>query len=76
MKALGVSQLSGLGQTVLQLSGLQWPVLELLDRSALQLSVTALFCLDNSRKIHLPGVRASPPRDAKRRAPQRRGRGD
>ena len=36
----------------------------------LQLSVTALFYLDNSRKIHLRGVRACRPKDAKRRAPQ------
>ena len=43
IKALGVSQLSGLGQTVL------W----LLDKSALQLRVTALFYLESSRKIHL-----------------------
>ena len=42
IKALGASQLSGLGQTVLQL----------LDKSALQLHVTALFYLENSRKTH------------------------
>ena len=39
----------------------------------LQLSVTALFYLEDSRKIHLQGVRACRPRDAKRRAPQRAG---
>ena len=32
-------------------------------------SVTALFYLDNSRKIHLWGVRARRPKDMKRRAP-------
>ena len=48
IKAPNVSQLSGLEQTVLQL----------LDKSVLQLSVTALFYLDISRKIHLQGVRA------------------
>ena len=47
-KALGTSQLPGLGQTVLSL----------LDKSVLQLRVTALFYLENSRKIHLQGVRA------------------
>ena len=35
----------------------------------LQFSVTALFYLDNSRKIHLRGMRARQPKDAKRRAP-------
>ena len=51
IKALSVSQLSGLGQTVLQL----------LDKSVLQLHVTALFYLDNNRKIHSHsrGVRAA-----------------
>ena len=39
----------------------------------LQLSVTALFYLEDSRKIHLQGVRACRPRDAKRRVPQRAG---
>ena len=38
-----------------------------------QISVTALFYLDNSRKIHLRGVRACRPKDAKRRAPQQAG---
>ena len=42
IKALGVSQLSGLKQTMLKL----------LDKSGLQLHVTALFNLENSRKIH------------------------
>ena len=39
----------------------------------LQLSVTALFYLEDSRKIHLRGVRARQSKDAKRRAPQRAG---
>ena len=39
----------------------------------LQLHVTALFYLDNSRKIHPQGVRACQPKDAKRRVPQRAG---
>ena len=46
----------------------------------LQLRVTALFYLEDSRKIHLRGVRARQSKDTKRRAPQhvggrRRGRG-
>ena len=36
----------------------------------LQLSVTALFYLEDSRKIHLRGVRAHRSRDTRRRAPQ------
>ena len=36
----------------------------------LQLSVTALFYLEDSRKIHLRGVRARRSKDARRRAPQ------
>ena len=32
-------------------------------------SVTALFYLDNSRKVHLQGVRARGSKDLKRRAP-------
>ena len=39
----------------------------------LPLSVTALFYLDNSRKIHLPGMRACRSKDVKRRAPHRAG---
>ena len=35
-----------------------------------QMSVTALFYLDNSKKIHLRGARACRPKDVKRRAPQ------
>ena len=70
---LCVSQLSGLGQTMLYLSGLEWTVLQLLDKSVLQLHVTTLFYLDNSRKIHLKGVRACQPKDVKRRAPQQVG---
>ena len=38
-----------------------------------QISVTALFYLKDSRKIHLRGVRARLSKDAKRRAPQRAG---
>ena len=63
IKALSMSQLSGLGQTVLQL----------LDKSVLQLHVTAVFYLDNNRKIHPPGVRACRPKDMKIRVPQRAG---
>ena len=70
IKALGVSQLLGLGQTILQLSGLERTVLYLLDKSVLQLRVTALFYLDNNRKIHSQGVRACRPKDARRRVPQ------
>ena len=55
VKALGVSQLSGLIQTVLQLSDIKQTVLQLLDKSVLQLHVTVLFYLENSRKIHLRG---------------------
>ena len=39
----------------------------------LQLSVTALFYLEDSRKIHLRGVRARWSKDTGRRAPQRAG---
>ena len=45
-------------------------MLWLLDKSVLQLSVTALFYLEDSRKIHLRGVRALS-KDTRRRAPQR-----
>ena len=38
-----------------------------------QISVTALFYLDNNRKIHSQGVRACRPKDARRRVPQRVG---
>ena len=41
-----------------------------LRQSVLQLSVTALFYLEDSRKIHLQGVRACRSKDAKRKAPQ------
>ena len=37
-----------------------------------QISVTALFYLEDSRKIHLSGVRARRSKDTRRRAPQRR----
>ena len=70
IKALGVSQLSGLGQTMLQLSGLKQTMLQLLEKSVLQLHVTALFNLENSRKIHPRGVRACRPKDTKKRVPQ------
>ena len=69
---LGVSQLSGLEQTVLQLSGLEWTMLQLLDKPVLQLSVTALFYLEDSRKIHLQGVKAHRSKDMRKKAPQRR----
>ena len=42
-------------------------------RQMLQLSVTALFYLEDSRKIHLRGVRARRSKDTRRRAPQRAG---
>ena len=73
IKALGMSQLSGLGQTMLQLSGLGRTVLQLLDRSVLQLRVTALFYLEDNRKIHLQGMRARRSKDSKSGAPQRAG---
>ena len=38
-----------------------------------QISVTALFYLEDSRKIHLRGVRARRSKDAKRRAPHHAG---
>ena len=53
IKALHVSQLSGLGQTVLQLLR--------------QISVIALFYLEDSRKIRPRSMRACQPKDAKRR---------
>ena len=70
---LGMLQLSDLGQTTLQLSGLEQTMLQLFDKSVLQLSVTALFYLGNSRKIHLQGVRAHQSKDTKRRVPHRAG---
>ena len=39
----------------------------------LQLSVTALFYLEDSRKIHLQGMRARRSKDMRRRVPQRVG---
>ena len=48
-------------------------MLLLLDKSVLQLGVTALFYLEDSRKIHLRGVRARRSKDTRRRAPQRAG---
>ena len=41
IKALSVSQLSGLGETMLQLSGLKQTMLQLLDKSVLQLCVNS-----------------------------------
>ena len=38
-----------------------------------QISVTALFYLEDSRKIHLRGVRARRSKERRRRAPQRTG---
>ena len=38
-----------------------------------QISVTALFYLEDRRKIHLRGVRARQSKDTRRRAPQRSG---
>jgi len=52
IKALGASQLSGLGQTMLQLR---------------QISVTAPFYLEDSRRIHPRSGRACQPKDSKRR---------
>ena len=40
------------------------------------LSVTALFYLEDSRKIHLRGMRVRGSKKAKRRAPQRMGVGE
>ena len=48
-------------------------MLLLLDKSVLQLGVTAVFYLEDSRKIHLRGVRARRSKDTRRRAPQRAG---
>ena len=45
----------------------------LLDKSVLQLSVTALFYLEDSRKIHLWGEKARRSKDPGRRVPQRVG---
>ena len=39
-----------------------------------QISVRALFYLEDSRKIHLRGVRASQSKDTRRRAPQHAGK--
>ena len=58
-----------LDRPVLYLLGLAWTVLQLLNKSMLELSVTALFYLDDSRKIHLRGVRARQSKDRKRRVP-------
>ena len=40
-----------------------------------QISVTALFYLEDSRKLHFQGVRACRSKDTRRRAPQRAGGG-
>ena len=42
-------------------------------RALRKISVTALFYLEDSRKIHLRGVRACRSKDMRRRAPQRTG---
>ena len=52
-----------------QLSGLEWTVLQLLDKSVSPLSVTALFYLEDSRNLHLRGMRGRRSKDT-RRAPQ------
>ena len=44
-------------------------MLQLLDKSVLQLRVTALFYLDNNRKIHPQGVRACRPKDRREERP-------
>ena len=54
IKALGASQLSGLGQTVCVIA-------------LRQISVTALFYLEDSRRIHPRSMRACQPKDLKRR---------
>ena len=63
IKALGASQLLGLGQTVFI--------------ALRQISVTALFYLEDGRRIHTRSVRACKPKDTKRREwrspPARRG---
>ena len=53
IKALGTSQLSGLGQTAFI--------------ALRQISVTALFYLEDSRRIHPRSVRACQPKDLKRK---------
>ena len=74
VKALGVSQHWGLGQTMLQLSGLKRIVYQLLDKSMLQLHVIALFYLGNSRKIHPRGERACDPKTLREECPSVRDR--
>ena len=59
---LGISQLSGL---VIALRSQKDHVIALR-----QISVTALFYLDDSRKIHLRGMRARRSKDTRRRVPQ------
>ena len=49
-------------------------MLQLLDKSVLQLRVTALFYLDNNRKIHPQGVRACRPKDRREERPSARER--
>ena len=71
IKALGVSQLSGLGQTVLQLSGLEQTMLQLLEKSVLQLHVTALFYLENSRKSILQALGHVDPKTRREERPER-----
>ena len=48
-------------------------MLQLLEKSVLQLIVIALLYLEDSRKIHLGAVRARQSKDMKRRAPHRAG---
>ena len=51
-------------------------MLYLLDKSVLQLSVTALFYLEDSKKIHLRGMRARRSKDTRRRGPKHAGERD
>ena len=44
------------------------------DKALRQISVTALFYLEDSRKIHLRSMRARRSKDMRRRAPQRAGK--
>ena len=44
------------------------------DKALRQISVTALFYLEDSRKIHLRSMRARRSKDVRRRAPQRAGK--
>ena len=57
-----VADVKALGQGVSQLLALRQTMLQLLDRSVVQLLVTAQFYLENKRKIHPWGVRACWPK--------------